>query len=338
MLRVARADADADQQPVMRSPPPAAARVAPRTEPACARPPASPPSGCAGRTRGRRRARGPRRARSRGRARPRRRRAVGRLDARVVELVAAHARAGRPRRVVGGARSPRGSRASAARVMCARDGEDAAHRAPVELVARGRAARRTRRGSAGRARRRRRSRRAAPRWPTAPRRRPRGSRRRGSARRRAGQRLVGQRVERRRARRRRAQQLEVLLVVEGERGAARDRDPRRERLGARIGLPRRARRVGRGARQRERARRGRSAPRPPRRAASIVSRARGSRSATGTSPRWRSGTSSGVVAAQRAEHRHADGRAPRAAAPRGLAADAVEDHARDVDRRGRSVR
>ena len=197
---------------------------------------------------------------------------------------------------------------------------------------RDRAGRRTRRGSAGRAPRRRRSRRAAPSWPTAPRRRPRGSRRRGRARRCAGaapRRPAGRgrRAPRRRraaargsprsGRRRRARARSAIRAgrgsppgsgrhgAPGSSGAARARRDERVEVAARL---------DRGAELGERLPRARLAL--GRRHEAEVALGRGE----------------GVVAAQDAEHRHAerlDGLAQQQRVA--LAADAVEDHAGDVD-------
>ena len=211
-----------------------------------------------------------------GAQRPRRGLGIGGgLDARVVELVAAHLRC-RPA-TPGGRRprSPRGSRGSGPASCGPRWGRrrtSGARRAG----ARGRAGRRTRRGSAGRARRRRRSRRAAPSWPTAPRRRPRGSRRRARGRRCAAaapRRPAGR--GRRAPRRRRAAARGSPRSGRRRRARARRRsapgaDRRRDRV-ATARPARRARRAPGAA-----ARRGRSSPRPRRRAWP-ASRARASR-------------------------------------------------------------
>ena len=170
--------------------------------------------------------------------------------------MAAHGRAGGP----GGVAARRRRLAVAERQALGHpraDRHDVAHRPAVELLGEIEQAAALGQDRAARARRRRRSRRATPSWPTAPRRRPRGSRRRAAARPSAAaapRRRAGRTA---RARPRRLEQLEVLGVVERERGAAGDGDAHGPAAGsgrsAAGGLQRSPGELGRRARQREQA-------------------------------------------------------------------------------------
>ena len=258
--------------------------------------------------------------------------AVQRLDLRVVELVPAHLGA----RVEPGRRAERGRLAVAER-QAARHagahGQRAAHRAPVELRREVQQPAALGEHRPARARERRRPRRAAARWRPARRRRPPGSRPPGSARRRprgAPRRRSGRTAGARRPRPRAA------------RGSPGSGTRTRARARSRCGRRARARRPAPGSRPRPspagaaRARRSDLVEVDVARgrvAASVASasRARASRSSAGIEAEMALGRGHALVAAQRAEHGHAD--AGQRVAQELLVvirADAVEDHAGDL--------